>query len=58
MRLDPRLQPSATEDAGGDLKDRLLGHHGRVPDPLVAIHEWMVLDQGEIQRRGLLAKPG
>jgi len=66
VRLDPRLQPSAIENAGRDLEDRLLGlvhcrldtppvepkerDHGRVPDPLVAIQEWMVLDQGKTQR--------
>jgi hypothetical protein len=69
VRLDPRLQPGSVETAGGDVKDRLFGLvHGRldapavepkerdqgsVPDPLVAIYEWMVLDQGESQRRGL-----
>ena len=69
VRVNPRLQPISIETAGGDLKDRLLGFvhrrfeappiepkerdHGGVPDSLVAIHEWMVLDQGETQRRGL-----
>ena len=67
MRLDPCLQPSAIETAGGDVKNRLLRFidrcldapaiepkerdNGSVTDPLVAIHEWMVLDERETQRR-------
>ena len=69
MRLDPRLQASAVANAGGDLNDHFLGlvhrhldappvepkerDYGRVPDPLVPIHEWVVLDQEETERRGL-----
>ena len=69
MCLDPRLQPISIETAGSDLQDRSLGlvhcrldsppvepkerDHGGVPDSFIAIHEWMVLDQGETQRRGL-----
>jgi hypothetical protein len=68
VRLDPRLQSSAIEKAGGDLKDRSLGlvqrrrdaptvepkerDHGGVPDSLVAIHEGMALNEGETERRG------
>jgi len=74
VRLDPRLQPISIETAGRNVKDRLLGlvhrrldpppvepkerDHGGVPDSLVAIHESMVLDQGETNAAALPAKPG
>ena len=43
-------------DGGGDLGavEDEEGLHGGVPDSLVAVDEWVVLNQREAQRRGLL----
>jgi hypothetical protein len=69
VRPNPRLQAVPIENAGRDFKYRVFGRsyrrleptaiepkkrdHGCVPDPLVAVDERMILDEGETERGGL-----